>query len=78
MHMVLSVHAEAFVIGFVQTTYTVLESVGSVEVCVELTQPQTEIYDETVTVTVVDYSSSTYIPPGATLASKRFYNTISL
>ena len=46
-----------------------LESAGSVEVCVELTQPQTEIYDETVTVTVVDYSSSTYIPPGATLAS---------
>ena len=37
MHMVLSVHADAFVIGFVQTIYTVLESVGSVEVCVELT-----------------------------------------
>ena len=71
-------NAEPFVVGFVQTTYTVLESVGSVEVCVELTQPQTEIYDATVTVTVVNYSSSTYIPPGATLASKRFYNTISL
>ena len=62
-------NAEAFVVGFVQTTYTVLESAGSLEVCVQLTRPDRDILDETVTVSVVDNSSSIYIPPGATLAS---------
>ena len=57
-------------VGFVQTTYTVLENAGSVEVCVQLTRPLTDILDETVRVSVVDYSSSVYIPAGAALASK--------
>ena len=55
--------------GFVQTTYTAVEGVGSVEMCVELTSPLRDIIDETVTVSVVDYSASTYIPAGSTLAS---------
>ena len=46
-----------------------MESVASVEVCVELTSPTRDILDETVTVSVTDYSASTYIPPGSTLAS---------
>ena len=61
---------EPFVVGFVQTTYTVLENAGSVKVCVQLTRPVTDILDETVRVSVVDRSSSVYIPAGAALASK--------
>ena len=53
-----------------ETTYTVYESVGSVSVCVNLTRPQVDILDETVNVFVIDYPTSVYIPPGATLASK--------
>ena len=53
-----------------ETTYTVDESVGSVSVCVNLTRPQVDVLDETVNVFVIDYPSSVYIPPGATLASK--------
>ena len=53
-----------------KTTYTVDESVGSVSVCVNLTRPEVDILDDTVNVDVIDYPSSVYIPPGATLASK--------
>ena len=52
-----------------KTTYTVDESVGSVSVCVNLIR-EVDILDETVNVVVIDYPSSVYIPPGATLASK--------
>ena len=67
---------EPFMVGFVQTTYTVLENAGSVEVCVQLTRPLTDILDETVRVSVVDHSSSVYIPAGAALASKISYRCI--
>ena len=60
---------EPFEVALVETTYTVDESVGSVSVCVNLTRPL-DILDETVNVFVIDYPSSVYIPPGATLASK--------
>ena len=53
-----------------ETLYTVDESVGSLSVCVNLTQPQLDILDETVNVFVIDNSSSVYIPSGAPLASK--------
>ena len=59
--------------GFVQTTYTAIEGVGSVEVCVELTSPLGDIHDETVTVSVTSYSASTYIPTGATLAGMELH-----
>ena len=62
--------AEPFVVAFVKTTYTVDESVGAVNVCVNLTQPQVDILDETVNVFVIDDSSSVYVPAGAPLASK--------
>ena len=61
---------EPFVVGFVETTYTVDESVGAVEVCVNLTRPMIDILDERVNVFVIDYPSSVYIPPGAPLASE--------
>ena len=47
-----------------ETTYTVDESVGAVNVCVNLTRPMVDILDERVNVFVIDYPSSVYIPPG--------------
>ena len=38
-----SLHLEPFLIGFVETTYSVGESVGAVSVCVNLTRPQFDI-----------------------------------
>ena len=56
--------------AFVETVYTVDESVGAVSVCVNLTQPEFDILDETVNVFVIDDPSSVYIPAGVPLASK--------
>ena len=53
-----------------ETTYTVDEGVGAVNVCVNLTQPLIDILDERVNVFVIDYPSSVYIPPVAPLASE--------
>ena len=55
---------------FVETTYTVNENMGGVNVCVNLTKPETDIFEETVRVSVVDYPSSVHIPVGAQLASE--------
>ena len=62
--------SEPFVVEFVETTYTVDESVGAVNVCVNLTRPMIDILDERVNVFVIDYPSSVYTPPGAPLASE--------
>ena len=62
--------AEPFIVAFVETTYTVDEGVGAVNVCVNLTRPMIDILDESVNVFVIDNSSSVYIPPGAPLASE--------
>ena len=59
-----------FVVAFVETAYTVDESMSALNVCVNLTQPLTDILDETVNVYVIDDSHSIYIPSDATLASK--------
>ena len=59
--------------GFVQTSYTVSESAGSVEVCVQLTCPQIDILDEFVVVEVNDHPSSLYIPFNAALTSECFF-----
>ena len=59
-----------FEVAFVRTTYTVDESVGAVSVCVNLTQPETDILDETANVFVIDNPNSIYIPAGAPFASK--------
>ena len=66
----MNISIDPFVVSFVETVYTVDESAGSVSVCVALTQPVTDILNETVNVFVVDNSSSLYIPPGAPLASE--------
>ena len=59
---------------FVNTAYTVLENEGEVEVCVNLTQPQRDILDETITINVYDDPLSLYIPSTAILASKSVYS----
>ena len=53
-----------------ETTHTVDESAGSVEVCVNLTRPMSDILDEQVNVFVIDHSNSVYIPAGAPLAGE--------
>ena len=52
-----------------EKVFTVDESVGAVNVCVNLTYPM-DILDETISVFVTDNPSSIYIPPGAPLASE--------
>ena len=49
--------SEPFVVGFVETAYTVNENVGTVNVCVNLIQPVTDILEEFVIVRVTDYPS---------------------
>ena len=60
---------EPFMVAYVQTTYTVLESEGHVDVCVNLSFPEMDILDETLRVEAVYDVDSAYIPPGAVLAS---------
>ena len=67
---VLFLCSEPFVVGFVQTTHTVLESIGSVSICVNLTRPLVDILDESVYVSVTDYPESSTIPQDSVLASK--------
>ena len=62
--------SEPFEVAFVETVYTVDESVSVVSVCVNLTKPDIDILDETVTVFVIDNSGSVYIPLGGPLASE--------
>ena len=63
-------HLEPFRVGFDQTMYTVVESAGTVEVCVSLTHPPDDILDEQVTILVFHNDSSIYVPPNPTFASK--------
>ena len=56
-----------FVVEFVKTAYTVDESMGQVTVCINLTQPQIDILDESVDVFVADNLN---FPAGSHRASK--------
>ena len=62
--------SDTFLVAFDQTIYTMTESEGSVEVCVNLTYPMVDIMDESVSVEVFWYPQSIYVPPNATLPSK--------
>ena len=61
-----------------ETVYTVLESEGHVEICVNLTRPEMDILDETIRVNSYNNESSVYIPPNAVLASKPSITSIYL
>ena len=56
--------------------YTVVESAGSVEVCVNLTYPPDDIFEERVTLLVFHNDSSIYVPPNPTFASKQLITII--
>ena len=67
-----TIRAEPFNVrvGFNQTMYTVMESAGSVEVCVNLTFIPHDILGGQVTVLVFHNDNSIYVPPNPTFASK--------
>ena len=68
---------EPFRVGFHQTVYTVIESAGSVEVCVSLTHPRRDIiHDEQVTVLVFHNDSSIYVPSNPRFASEQPFTSI--
>ena len=71
LHIYFIYHPVPFRVAFDQTMYTVVESAGSVEVCVNLTYPSDDIFDERVTVLVFHNDSSVYVPPNPTFASKQ-------
>ena len=55
--------------------YYVFENNNTVEVCVNLTFPQTDIEDEEVTVAVFHDSTSEYLPQNPILASELLCDT---
>ena len=63
--------ADPFEVAFVETMYTIGESAGSVNVCVNLTKPQDDILYETVNVFVTDFPMSEYIDTSFPPASER-------
>ena len=78
MNAQLPIHTEPFVVRYVKTVYTVTESEGPVEICVNLTRPTIDIGDETVHVESYDNDSSIHIPTGAALASQLLINCIGI
>ena len=67
------IYAGPFVVGFVETTYTVIEGDNGysyVDVCVTLISPEGNIGDERVRVEVFHDRDSNNIPIGLALASK--------
>ena len=64
-----SSHIELFTVGFVRTGYTVVESLRTAYICVELFEPITEIGTATVDVHISS-SIPDNLPDNATLASK--------
>ena len=57
-------------VSFVETVYTVVEPDEIFEVCVILTQPDTDILDNSVNVEVFVDDDSIYIPSNVNKASK--------
>ena len=57
-------------VNFEKTVYEVVESDGRVEMCVILTQPDTDILDNSVNVEVFVDDDSIYIPRNSRRASK--------
>ena len=70
LHIAHYILPEPFEVAYVETTYTVIESEGQVQVCVNLTRPDIDILDETVRVESFNDQNSVYIPAKAVLASE--------
>ena len=63
-------------IAFMKTTYTVIESEGQVEVCVNLTHPLEYVFDFTVLVESYNNESSLYNLTNAVIASESPLHTL--
>ena len=61
---------EPFMIGFMKTVYTVIESEGQVKVCVNLTHPLEYVFDFTVLVESYNNESSLYNLTNTVIASE--------
>ena len=62
--------AGTFIVGFVETMYTVIEGDGQVEVCVKLISPEGDIGDKRVLASVFDNTGPGSIPADVAAASK--------
>ena len=70
VNIVLLIFSVPLNVSFVETVYTVVERDEMVEVCVNLTMPDADIFENTVNVEVFVDDNSIYIPPNARIASK--------
>ena len=64
---------EPLVVSFERTLYEVAETAGHVEVCVILTRPQTDIFENVVGVEVFEHDmikTNEFFPIGAAVASE--------
>ena len=66
------------IVGFEKKVYEVVESDGSVEVCVILTQPDHNILNNSVNVEVFVNDDSVYIPSNVNIASKLKNELVSI
>ena len=70
-YVVFFANAESlFIVGFVETMYTVSEGDGQVEVCVTLVSSEGDIGNESVLVDVINNMDPLSIPADAAAASK--------
>ena len=67
---------EPFMIGFLKTAYTVIESEGQVEVCVNLTCPSEYVFDFTVLVESYNNEKSVYNLTNAVIVSESSLHTL--
>ena len=65
---------ERFEVNFGEMVYTVSESDSSVEVCINLTQVELDIFNGTLVVEVFDYPLSVYIPANGAPASELLFH----
>jgi len=79
MFIVTSTHCmqytEPFVVSFERTLYEVAETGGQVEICVILTRPDTDIFENVVGVEVFEddvIKTNEFIPIGAAIASETY------
>ena len=66
-------YADMFIVGFVETMYTVIEGDGQVEVCVNLISPEGNIGNEIVLLEVINNTDPSSIPADVAAASKLVY-----
>ena len=66
-------YTEPLVVSFEHTLYEVAETAGQVEICVILTRPDTDIFENVVGVEVFEddvIKTNEFIPMGAAIASE--------